>query len=257
MTAPEIKPLDFLPDKYRQATKRRRTKYWRGIVVVLFLGVFAACAGSLAMVDREVRRELDQVNARFAAAKTQDLLLKQKEAKHAEISEYADLLTFLRHPWPRSRIVSELFYDLPMHVTFDKLHMAYETRQGVPPVVAVATTEATVRTAANDLTDLRAALEVQDFIVRLEGTTGDQPGLHAYLQSLVGRGLFVDAEIEQIEAVRTAGVSAAKFTARIIVRPGWGLSGGPLLEELAPPPNGDEPRVAVLHSTALPSEVRP
>ena len=46
MTAPVIKPLDFLPDKYRQATKRRRTKLWRVVVVVLFVAIYWWGAGT-------------------------------------------------------------------------------------------------------------------------------------------------------------------------------------------------------------------
>lgn len=258
MSAPVVKPLDFLPEKYRQATKRRRTTYWRGLVVVLFLGVFAACATGLTMVDREVRRELERVNLHYAAATSHDTLLKEKEARLAVLTEYADLLTFLRHPWPRSRIIETLFRGLPDGVTIDALHLGYEARQGTTPaaVVAAATTAKT-KTAADDLADLRTALEAQNLVARLEGTTSDPPGLHAYLQSLVGGGLFTDAEVEQIEAVRSGGVATSKFTARIVVRPGWGLPGGPTLEELSPPPAIDEPAVAVVGPTLTPTEVRP
>lgn len=257
MTAPEFKPLDFLPDKYRQATKRRRTKYWRGVVVVLFLGVFAACAAGLTMVDRDVRRELAQVNARYATATAHELSLKQKEGRLGELREYADLLTFLRHPWPRSRIIDELFHGLPTTVTVDRLHLVYEAKPTATPAAAPTDATPVAKTAATDLVELRATVEAQDFIVRLEGTTGDQSGLHSYLQSLVGRGLFVDAEVEQIEAVRTAGESASKFTARIVVRAGWGLTGGPTLEEAVPPSTGDAPAMAALESPALSTEVRP
>lgn len=262
MSAPTpIKPIDFLPDRYRQATKRRRTKYWRVVVVVLFLGVFAACAGGLAMVDREVREELKLVNVRHAASTAHDLALKQKEGRLGELREYADLLTFLRHPWPRSRIIDDLLRSIPASMTIDKLHLAYEARQAAASAAASAgatdATPVTAKTAATDLAELRTAIEAQDFVVHLEGTTGDQPGLHAYLQSLVVGGLFTDAEVEQIEAVRTPGVTGSKFTVRIVVRPGWGLSGGPKLEELAPPTTGVEPTVAVVEPAAMSTEVRP
>jgi hypothetical protein len=48
------------------------------------------------------------------------------------------------------------------------------------------------------------------------------------------RGAITVAFLEQIEAVRTGNVRTSKFTARVVVRPGWGLPGGPSEEGLPP-----------------------
>jgi hypothetical protein len=230
-----VKTIDFLPDRYRQATHRRRTKVWQAVVAVLFVGVFAAAACGLSAIRNHVRTEFDLVAARHAAASAADLRLKSKESRLGELQTYADLLTFLRHPWPRSRIIRDINAGLPESVTIEKLKIAAEVR-------AVATTgeaggdagAATDKNASTDLAALFKAEENADLIVRLEGTTTDQSSLHGFLRRLVGGGLFTDAEVEQIEAIRTGEVRKSKFTARVVVRPGWGMPGGPTEEGLPP-----------------------
>jgi Tfp pilus assembly protein PilN len=244
-----VKCIDFLPDKYRQATKRRRTSYWRGAVALMFAGVFAASAGGVTLVRRDVGLEHQQVSVKHAAATAADAQLKQKEARLAELRTYAELVTFLRHPWPRSRILGELFAALPASVTLDKLRIVAEARPAAAggEVGGEATPE-TAKTAATDLAELRRTTEAQDVVVRLEGTTADQPALHAYVQRLGGNRLFLSADVEQIEAVRENNVRTSRFTLRVVVRPGWGLPGGPTPEEL--------PSATIAHLPAT-QEARP
>lgn len=256
----QIKIVDFLPEKYRQATKRRRTSYWRAVVAVLFVAVFAAAAGGVLLVEREVRREYDLVAVKHAAASTADLRLKEKEAELAELQSYADMITFLRHPWPRSRIVHELLVVLPDGVTIDKLLLISEIRAAAPSEAQAETGEVTEKNVGTDLAALREAVAAADLVVRIEGMTDDQPALHAYLQRLIGPGFFIGAEVEQIEAVRTANARTSKFTARVVVRPGWGMPGGPSEEDL-PPLHTAESAIAALdgavESTAISAEVVP
>ena len=244
MTPTPVKQLDFLPEKYRQAMRRRRASYWRVVVVGLFVAVFAVAAGGMQAARRDVRAEHEQTVLRYNAAQQQEAELKAREARVAELRVFAELLTFLRHPWPRSQITARLFDPLPSSVTIDKLRIVGEPR----PVTATTTPETSgeasapiARSAATDLADLRRTVEALDVVVRLEGTTFDQPGLHSYLHRLTSGDLFVAAEVESIEAARggnvessseSPGASVAKFTVRIVVRPGWGLPGGPTLEEL-------------------------
>jgi Tfp pilus assembly protein PilN len=237
-----IKQIDFLPDKFRNAVRRRRASYWRFVVVLLFVGVFATAAWGMHSVRRNVRRDYEQTALRHTAAQAQETMLKNREARLAELRAYADLVTFLRHPWPRSQLLERLFAPLPETVIIDKLHLVNELK----PVVAGSATpvEATgenapAKTATTDLVDLRKAVETNDLIIHLEGTTVDQPGLHAYLHRLADDKLFRRAQVESIEAAREDGAEAgvakkgaSRFTARIVVCPGWGLTDGPTEEEL-------------------------
>ena len=245
MTQP-VKIIDFLPEKYRQATKRRQTSYWRAVVVVLFGAVFAATAGGVFIVERKVQSEYVIVAAKHAAASEADLRLKQKEAKLAELQSYADLITFLRHPWPRSRIVHELLVVLPEGVTIEKLRILSEPKTVAVSEAPAETGEAAAKNVGADLATLRDAAIAADLVVRLEGMTDDQPALHGYLQRLVGPGFFINAEVEQIESVRTGNVRMSKFTARVVVRPGWGMPGGPSETDLPPLHTVEQPTIAAL-----------
>lgn len=233
MIAVSSKSIDFLPEKYRNATDRRRTSYWRVVVIALFLGAFAATAIAFNWHERGVRREHAVVAAQYAAAQTRQREVEKQEARVAALRVYADLVTFQRHPWPRSRLVEELFATLPTSAVIERFRIASEKRPvGLGGEGASGELKAE-RTAAADLADLRRAAELHDIVIRLEGLTDDQSALHEYVQRL-SRGLFEVAEIESIEAVPSGETGRSRFIARIVVLPGWGLSRGPKPEEPMP-----------------------
>ena len=234
-----MKTIDFLPERYRQATKRRRTSYWRLIVTGLFVVAFAAAAGGLFIVERDVRRRYEHSNQLHAAAQSQQMLVASKQLELAAVRHRAELATFLRHPWPRSRLVHEALSGLPNEVTIERIRIHSTERPRTKVVEAAPLTseeEAAKKADAEaDLNELRAALEASELLVSLEGITKDQPALHVYLQSLAGSKLFTKAELTSIEALTGADdAGEAKFAVRIVVRPGWGMPGGPSAEEAEP-----------------------
>lgn len=235
-----MKNIDFLPERYRQATKRRRTSYWRLVVTGLFIVAFAGAAGGLFFIERDVRKRWEHVNSLHAAAQVQQMLVAKKQLELADLRHKADLATFLRHPWPRSRIVHEALAGLPEEVSVERIriHAADRPKVKTGEVASSNGTEATtkVATAETDLKDLRNTAEAIDVLVTLEGITLDQPALHVYLQTLAASKLFVKAELTSIEAATGDNTGGeAKFAVRIVVRPGWGMTGGPNPDEkLAP-----------------------
>jgi len=237
----QVKVIDFLPERYRQATRRRRTTYWRGVVAALFVMVFAACAAGLANVQTRVRYEHQQVSARHAQAVLREAALKQKESHLAEMKLLAELVTFQRHPWPRSRIVNHLLAPLPKSMVLEKLHIVGEQRAVAPGGETYSEAGAEVdKSIATDLAELKQSAERIDVVVRLEGLTNDHLELHGYLQTVSRGGLFTSAEVEQIEALRDHPFATDRFTARVVVRSGWGLQGGPSADEpsvRSPPPS--------------------
>lgn len=231
-----MKNIDFLPERYRQATKRRRTSYWRLVVTGMFVVAFAGAAGGLFFVERDVRKQWEHVNSLHAAAKAQQMLVATKQAELADLRHKADLATFLRHPWPRSRIVHEALIGLPQEVGIERIriHTAERPKVKTGEVASSPSSETTKKaaTAETDLNELRESVEALDVLVTLEGITLDQPALHVYLQSLAASKLFVKAELTSIEAStgdNTGGES--KFAVKIVVRPGWGMTGGPHPDE--------------------------
>jgi hypothetical protein len=240
----QLKTLDFLPEQYRQATTRRRNSYWRFAVTMLFVGVFAAMALGLQSVHRQVRKHAASVEARLMSAKTRLAAVRQKSSELTTLDEYAGLVTFLRHPWPRSRIVAGVLAGLPSTITVEKLRIYAVDRPKPPQGEVSAAADGSAPPApsvSTDLADLRAQVEAYDVVVQIDGVSRDLPGLHLYLQSLLANELFVKAEPTSIEALSRDGEPAqsgsqvasgtAKFTAHVTVVPGWGCPGGPAPDE--------------------------
>jgi hypothetical protein len=241
---PTFKTLDFLPDRYRQATTRRRNSYFRLAVTLLFVGAFAAMVVGLESVHREVRGHAANVESRLAAAKSRAAVVKQKAAELATLDEYAGLVTFLRHPWPRSRITSGVLTKIPSSITVEKLRV-YAVDRPKPPQGESSTgndgSEPPPPSVATDLAELREQVEAFDVVVQIDGVARDLPGLHLYLQTLLADDLFVKAEPTSIEAVSrdgdpaqgasTATAGVARFTAHVTIVPGWGCQGGPAADE--------------------------
>ncbi|MBA4018352.1 MAG: hypothetical protein C0483_14395 [Pirellula sp.] len=240
-----MKPIDFLPERYRQAKKRRHTSFFRLGVTLLFVAAFAAAAGGLHFKQLDVRRQSENINKQYAAAQSQSALLANKQAELAKLNVYAALVTHLRHPWPKSRLIDELVAPLPPEVVLAKVEITAVPRPMIATGEAAAAStdsaEAKKPTVETDLATLRTQAEQEDILIHIEGTTHDQTSLHLYLQALLASRLFVAAELTAVEAAPTNGpveqatpaVRRDRFTAVVKVRPAYGLPGGPSLD--APP----------------------
>ena len=248
-----MKPIDFLPERYRQAKKRRHTSFYRLGVTMLFVLAFAAAAGGLHFKQLDVRRQSENINKQYAAAQSQSALLANKQAELAKLNIYAALVTHLRHPWPKSRMIDELIAPLPAEVVLSKVEILAAPRPAVTTGEATAAgseTEPKKPSVETDLAALRSQAEQEDILIHVEGTTHDQTALHLYLQSLLASRLFSAAELTAVEAAPTNGstetsataVRHDRFTAIVKVRPAYGLPGGPALE--VPPAQVPTPGIA-------------
>jgi Tfp pilus assembly protein PilN len=241
-----MKTIDFLPERYRQAKKRRYTSYYRLAVTVFFIVAFAGAAGELHYKQHEIRKQSEQVNNQFAAAQAKSNLLASKQAELEKISVYAAVVTHLRHPWPRSRVLADLTEPLPEEVALTRIELRTAPREIVRTGEAASTGdtgEPKQPDIHTDLATLREQAEAEMVLIDLEGSTTDQTSLHLYLRALLASPLIHTAELTQVEAAAqssdvtvTETVRTDRFTAVVKLRPGWGLSGGPQTEpEVAPP----------------------
>lgn len=231
--------IDFLPDRYRQATSRRRTSYWRLIVTILFVGAFAATAYAMHGVRGEARLRHEQVVLQLQAERQAASAVKPQAARLEHLERYASLLTFMRHPWPRSRIVAAVLGSLPASATLEKFRIVRVAKPPTPGEAPVAdeSAVASAADAATDLKALRREAETLDIVVQIQGLARDQADLLSYVQRLGDDDLIADAKLTSIEAAvgdRSAdsdaantAPAAAQFSVEIVVRPGWGLPGGP------------------------------
>ncbi|MGC3971073.1 MAG: hypothetical protein QM775_28175 [Pirellulales bacterium] len=185
-----------------------------------------------------------------------------KQAELTKLNVYAALLTHLRHPWPRSRVLDELTVPLPDEVSLVRIELRGVPRELVRSGEAAASADSAEQkkpSIETDLAALREQSEREEVVIALEGTTIDQSVLHIYLQSLAVSPLVATAELTQVEATpagnqlvdsasTAAGSRSDRFTAVIKLRPGWGLPGGPQTR-----PEATSPEAAPAESTATKS----
>lgn len=226
------KQIDFLPERYRQAKKRRHTSYWRLAVTLVFVVAFTGAAGGLYVAQRDVRRRSLEIDKLHAAAQVQNALLATKQAELNKLNVYASLVTHLRHPWPKSKIFQRLTATLPPEIVLAKVHVRSTPKEKMTDggeAATATTSEPTTPTIEVDLAEMQRKADEETVVVALEGTTRDQTVLHVYLQSLAGSPLFVTAELISVEAAtgEQAAASGDRFTAAVHVRPSWNRPGGP------------------------------
>ena len=227
--------IDFLPAEYRQQHALRRRQPWR----IILVGVVAALVGLASVAQHYRRRSLE---AELAAIQPQhDLAVGQNQQLAALQSQLlaaratAELFTYLRHPWPRTRILAEVLAPLPAEVTLNRLDIARQTPTGRGPAQrrsraeeqAEQAAKAALQPATRDLKRLREEADPAHTIVTVAGVTTDGAALHRYLGSLEKSDLFSKVELSDIETSEGDPTRSLKFSTVLIVRPGYGQPGGP------------------------------
>ena len=232
--------IDFLPSKYREAKEQRRTRYWRVIVLLAFGGLLAVAWAGEYGVQLNYEHHLAEVRDQYGVALMQSQQLSKLEQDMKPWQARAELWTYLRHPWPRSQILSQVLETLPPQITLSRIATERETvapdpsQPTAPPRTAdeIKAEDAKRMPAERDLNRLRAELDSTQTVVTLEGMTQDNISLHAYLGRLASQGLFARSELSSLESGDKDHPGVSVFRARLIVRPGYGQPGsGPLLAE--------------------------
>ena len=249
-----VDSIDFLPAQYRKRDVQRRSQPWRLVVVVAFLALLIAAIVSQHFQTRRTRRQLAAVVPMYEAAVTQQNRLAELRSQLHTSRSSAELFTYLRHRWPRTQLLAAVVAPLPDEVTLDELTISREVVPGrakntfgLKAELSVTPSNSAEQQQQNEALppaarDLKLLRDASDFdsngnkletVILVSGTTADSAVLHRYLGNLSRCPMFSKAEIDWIEAGdNRAATSAArggkqKFSARIVVRPGYGQPGGP------------------------------
>jgi hypothetical protein len=150
----------------------------------------------------------------------------------------AELWTFLRHPWPKTQLLAAIVRPLTPGITLADLrvHRAESSANSAPSILRDRqrnvqegeSGQVDTRTSAErDLETMRQRDDQASLIVTIQGTTRDIAELHGYLGQAGRSPLFSSVELTSIESQESLGLTSSKFTARAVVRPGYGQSHGP------------------------------
>jgi Tfp pilus assembly protein PilN len=233
--------IDFLPAAYREVSSKRKVSLWRLLVVALFGATIVGTALYQVHLNRDAELQLAGVENQYQGAMAETGRLAETQAKLQPIRATAELLTYLRHPWPRTQILTAVVTPLPEEITLSELHIFREKVQ--PSVVKEETARPGAEGAAAeklppaaiDLQKLREEFDNSRVVVSITGLTQDPAALHVYLAKLNRNHLFTKVTLGTIEASHDADRPGDKFSARLIVRPGYGQPGGPEPKSEQPP----------------------
>jgi hypothetical protein len=223
-----VNDIDFLPDRLRVNRRENKTRllWFAGVACcVIALGI----ASSLQYATRRrLTADLALAGHAYYTAQIEIQQLARARAELDAVQDEAELLTYLRHPWPRTQIIAALLAPLPETVTLTELQIARETpvqtklgriqREVGPEGTGQQPDKRTP--ARRDLERLRQAVDELQTVVLLEGTTTDGAALHRYLSDLGQAPLFTSIELGLLEIGENAGLT--RFKVRLNVRSGYG-----------------------------------
>ncbi len=228
--------VDFLPIEYRQEHAKRHWKLWRVLVVVGFGAILSVAALGQYRLRAHAQAELDALLPKYQTALDQSKELAWIQADLKAARTCAELYTYLRFPWPRSRILAALLEPLPEGITFDQLDIGqqkFAIRGSAKKKLSRAEREAEkekldkLSPAEQDLRRFHEESDHSQTVVTISGTTTDDAALHKYLGGLNQASLFSNASLSSIEADDNNPAGTMRFNATVVVRPGYGKPGGP------------------------------
>ena len=228
----DLNEIDFLPPEYRKRRGQRRTYVWRLLVILAFTAFFGTTALFQHKHHAFVRSKLVEVDAQYAQAVAHNTQSAEIKARLQAERSSAELLTFLRHPWPRTQIIAAILEPISDSITLTDWQIVSETiqRGGVANAAPLDDKKVARDKPARRASDLarlmRENAQHQQFVV-LAGHAAEAAALHEYLARLGANPLFSKIDLRSIENVVSTKPSNEApgrfhFTARAVLRPGHG-----------------------------------
>ena len=230
--------IDFLPSRFRQETVHRKANVWRILVAVLFAAVLLASAVYQQLLRRGTERDLARVGEAFEQANALASRLAALQGRLREADAEADLLTYLRHPWPASQLLAAALAPLPDCLTLDEIHLIRDQPSSsesgatvvmVPPRAATSgdgTEKKKGTPAQRAAAVLRKEYDCRPVVLIMSGLTSDTASLQRYLVTLGEVHLFSKVELTSLEAPGGENAHKLHFSARLVVRSGAGQPAG-------------------------------
>lgn len=230
-----MKDIDFLPARYREARVAHKNRIWGATILIAFGGLVGTAFAGQWWVRSSLQKELDLADRDYQETRIAQQAMEQVESQVREIGREAELLTYLRHPWPRTQILRRVTTHLPHEVTLEKLHISRGEAK-IDKTLAVGiikpadtttakTTPEAGSPAERDLKRLREDCDSRQVVVVIEGFATDLTALHVYLNALAAEPLFAQAELTSIESVEKSHQRRSQFAARLVLATGYGQRG--------------------------------
>ncbi len=221
-----MQDIDFLPSEYRQRTRERRDTRWR----LTALGVTGLLLSVVTTFQHFARVSLEEqlavAEAQVSVVQSQTARLSELAASRQAAAARAELITWLRHPWPRSQVLADLVLPLPSSITLASLSISREQPQIANPAVPATAPEVPAAQPQDphlkDLEVLRAALGPGTVVAELAGMTSDPAALYEYVETLAKQNLVAKAELLRVDRISDQTIAGFRFSIRVLVKPALG-----------------------------------
>jgi hypothetical protein len=231
-----MQEVDFLPVEYRQRHAQRQSQPWQIVAAVAIVTLMSVAAIAQYHRQRAEDRDLFVILPAYTEAVNQQNRLAASQKRAQATKAAADLYTYLRHPWPRSQLLSSLVAPLPESITLQQIHIVREApasrpaTDAQPPLDKKAEEEMlkSLPPAQRDLLQLADRIDRLQTVVILSGAATDAAALHKYIGDLDATDIFDKAELDCFNSVEgNKGGPVLQFRAVLAVQPGYGQPGGP------------------------------
>ncbi len=231
---PHQQDIDFLPPEYRQQHERRRQLARQVLIGAAVVGFVAVAAAAQAYWAKNVRRELATLTPQCerVAAQTAELNKLQAELQVAQAE--AQLLTYLRHPWPCTQLLAALTAPLPDTITFRELRINHGSSKAADAQDPATRLDrkvlekllAQLPRAGRDLKALRELCDFTPISISLLGVASDSAAVYRYLNELSKNRLLAKVDLVSLEN-SSHQEDHLEFKTAILVNPGYGQPNGP------------------------------
>jgi Tfp pilus assembly protein PilN len=226
--------IDFLPASYREQTVHRKANVWRLLIGGGFAAALVCSFLYQQILYRQAARQLDELRPEYDQAQALSRRMAAMQADLKSATKQAELFTYLRHPWPRTQLLTAALTQLPDCVTLREIHISRQQNAAADSSAVRLTgrkqddAEAKkLDPAERDLHQLCDETASRETTLVLSGITSDTAALERYLVALGEAKLFVKVELTSLEANHEEQQGTWRFSARLGVRPGYGQPGGP------------------------------
>jgi hypothetical protein len=229
-----MQDIDFLPNSYREKTVHRKANVWRLLIGGGFAAALVCSFLYQQILYRQAVRQLDELKPDYEQAQALSRKIAAMQADLKSATKQAELFTYLRHPWPRTQLLTAALSRLPDCVTLREIHIS---RRQTAATDSPATRQSRKKQddaeakkldpAESDLRQLSDETASRETILVLSGSTSDTAALQRYLVALGEAKLFVNVGLTSLEANQEDRQGTWRFSAQLGVRPGYGQPGGP------------------------------
>jgi hypothetical protein len=214
-----MQKVDFLPQEFRERASMRRSRIWQ-FAVLGFFGTIVLTSFGYQIVSRgSARSLLAEVTPLHSLAVQQALRHTELRSELASLQHQVSLYTYLKHPWPRTRILSSIARELPTRCVMTSLWIMSEVPKVASANAKPSTTKVELSGAEFDLKQIMESQRGAQSIIYISGVTDNPVKLHEFVARLSQSSLFAKAELYSFESLRDPVGRGGKFEVRAVLVP--------------------------------------